>query len=205
MSCSRASRAGLRMAFWKEPTTSSWWKARSRKAAACIWAASKQILRDGVVCELEAPLKRGDGIVFDAGDPTKKEEGGRVYDLRRKGVKLEGEAARAGLIDIVPGRNDVDLGRVHVGDRIWKTNDPALDKRLRQTFRDGEAVSGVPGSCAGERACWRAARHAGGRMCRRDDCPVDSELELEQAQKRPMDDSAARRAIRSSRRHGVPA
>lgn len=61
----------------------------------------KQILRDGVICELEAPLKRGDGIVFDAGDPTqKKEEGGRVYDIRRKGVKLEGEAP-GGMIEIV--------------------------------------------------------------------------------------------------------
>lgn len=93
----------------------------------------KQVLRDGVLCELEAPLKRGDGIVFDAGDPTQKEEGGRVYDLRRRGRKLEGEAG-GGLVEIVPGRNDVDLGRVHIGDRIWKTSDPHLDKRLRQTY-----------------------------------------------------------------------
>ena len=34
----------------------------------------EQILRDGVVCKLDAPLKRGDGIVFDAGDPTKKKK-----------------------------------------------------------------------------------------------------------------------------------
>ncbi|MBW7462125.1 DUF3656 domain-containing protein, partial [Paenibacillus sepulcri] len=79
-------------------------------------------------------LKRGDGIVFDAGDPTKKEEGGRVYDIRRQGVKLEGEAQEGILLDIVPGRSDVDLHRVHVGDRVWKTSDPALDKRLRASF-----------------------------------------------------------------------
>ncbi|HEY0826800.1 MAG TPA: peptidase U32 family protein, partial [Bacilli bacterium] len=63
----------------------------------------KQILADGVICDLEAKLKRGDGIVFDAGDPTKKEEGGRVYDIRIKGRKIEGEAAD-GLIEIVAGR-----------------------------------------------------------------------------------------------------
>ncbi|MNU03792.1 Collagenase [compost metagenome] len=34
----------------------------------------------------------------------------------------------------MPGRNDVDLRRLHVGDRIWKTNDPALDKSLRQSY-----------------------------------------------------------------------
>ena len=64
----------------------------------------------------------------------RKEEGGRVYDVRRKGVKIEGEAGEGWIVDIVPGRSDVDLRRVKVGDKVWKTNDPALDKRLRQSF-----------------------------------------------------------------------
>ncbi|WP_442870371.1 DUF3656 domain-containing U32 family peptidase [Aneurinibacillus sp. Ricciae_BoGa-3] len=93
----------------------------------------KKKLKDAVICELEAPLKRGDGIVFDAGKPQEKEEGGRVYDLRKNGRKVEGEVA-AGIIEIVPGRNDVRLNRVQVGDKIWKTNDPELDRRLRKTF-----------------------------------------------------------------------
>lgn len=146
----------------------------------------KQVLRDAVLCELEAPLKRGDGICFDAGDPTKKEEGGRVYDLRRKGAKLEGEA-QGGLVEIVPGRNDVDLGRVHVGDRIWKTNDPHLDKRLRQTFETDRPyrvfpvrvkVTGVEGQPL--KSIWTdtVAGHT---------VTVASELPLVRAEKRPMD------------------
>ncbi|WP_019534852.1 U32 family peptidase [Paenibacillus ginsengihumi] len=146
----------------------------------------KQVLRDAVLCELEAPLKRGDGICFDAGDPTKKEEGGRVYDLRRKGAKLEGEA-QGGLVEIVPGRNDVDLGRVHVGDRIWKTNDPHLDKRLRQTFEIDRPyrvfpvrvkVTGVEGQPL--KSIWTdtVAGHT---------VTVASELPLVRAEKRPMD------------------
>lgn len=147
----------------------------------------EKVLRDGVVCKLEAPLKRGDGIVFDAGDPTKKEEGGRVYDLRRKGVKQEGEAGEGWIVDIVPGRNDVDLRRVHVGDRIWKTSDPALDKRLRQTFETDKPYRvfpvhvravGRPGGLL--TTFWTDVQK--GTMVR-----VDSELELEVAQKRPMD------------------
>lgn len=148
----------------------------------------KQILRDGVICELEAPLKRGDGIVFDAGDPTKKEEGGRVYDLRRKGVKLEGEA-EGGLIEIIPGRNDVNLGRLHVGDRIWKTNDPHLDKRLRQTFETDKPYRTFPISVTvtgaeGEplKSWWTDVR--GGHTVF-----VQSELPLVRAEKRPMDEA----------------
>ncbi|NHN33927.1 U32 family peptidase [Paenibacillus agricola] len=146
----------------------------------------KQILRDGVVCELEAPVKRGDGICFDAGDPTKKEEGGRVYDIRRRGVKLEGEAA-GGLIEIIAGRNDVDLNRLHVGDRIWKTNDPHLDKRLRQSFENDRPYRTFPVSIKvtgklGEplRSWWTDSR-SGQTVF------VESELPLVQAQKRPMD------------------
>ncbi|WP_145039206.1 U32 family peptidase [Paenibacillus sp. Y412MC10] len=146
----------------------------------------EQILRDGVVCKLDAPLKRGDGIVFDAGDPTKKEEGGRVYDVRRKGVKLEGEAQEGWIVDIVPGRSDVDLRKLHVGDRIWKTNDPALDKRLRQTYETEKPyrvfpvhvrVSGRPGQPL---STWWTDVQKGTTV------QVDSELELEIAQKRPL-------------------
>ncbi|WP_340026073.1 DUF3656 domain-containing protein [Paenibacillus sp. FSL K6-1096] len=147
----------------------------------------EQILRDGVVCRIHAPLKRGDGIVFDAGDPTKKEEGGRVYDLRRKGVKLEGEAGEGWIIDIVPGRSDVDLRRLHVGDRIWKTNDPALDKALRQSYETEKPYRVFPvhvrvQGCAGEKLTtwWTDVQ-------KNVTVRVDSELALEPALKRPMD------------------
>ncbi|WP_458413607.1 DUF3656 domain-containing U32 family peptidase [Schinkia sp. CFF1] len=97
----------------------------------------KKVLKDAVLCEIEAPLKRGDGIVFDAGRPEEKEEGGRVYDLRKKGQKIDGEA-KLGLIEIVPGRHDINLTKVHVGDKIWKTSDQELARRLRKTYEDSE-------------------------------------------------------------------
>ncbi len=146
----------------------------------------EKILRDGVVCRLEAPLKRGDGIVFDAGDPTQKEEGGRVYDLRRQGVKLEGEADETCIVDIVAGRNDVNLKRVHVGDKIWKTNDPALDKRMRQTYETDKPYRVFPVHV-------KAIGHAGQPLVtywtdvqKGVTIRVDSEMELEIAAKRPM-------------------
>ncbi|WP_410512546.1 U32 family peptidase [Paenibacillus sp. BR2-3] len=147
----------------------------------------EQILRDGVVCRIHAPLKRGDGIVFDAGDPTKKEEGGRVYDLRRKGVKLEGEAGEGWIIDIVPGRSDVDLRRLHVGDRIWKTNDPALDKALRQTYETEKPYRVFPVNVKVEGRAGEPLATWWTDVQKNVTVRVDSELALETAQKRPMD------------------
>ena len=83
-----------------------------------------RVTDDRVALELQAPLKPGDGVVFDAGHPDQPEEGGRVYDLAARG--------RETLLGF--GRGDIDLTRVHVGDKLWKTSDPELDRRLRQSF-----------------------------------------------------------------------
>ncbi|OIJ15704.1 peptidase U32 [Anaerobacillus arseniciselenatis] len=103
----------------------------------------KKVLKDAILCQIEAPLKRGDGIVVDAGRPDQKEEGGRVYDIRKKGKKIDGEA-RDGLIEIVPGRHDVNLTKVRVGDKLWKTSDQQLERRLQKTFETEQAYRAFP-------------------------------------------------------------
>ena len=90
----------------------------------------KKIVRDGVIVNLGAPVKLGDGIVFDAGRPDEKEEGGRIYEIQEPRFKIPGEK----LTELRFGYGDVNFLRVRVGDKIWKTNDPELDKRLRQSF-----------------------------------------------------------------------
>jgi U32 family peptidase len=84
----------------------------------------KRVQGTRVVIQLEAPLKPGDGVVFDAGHPDQDEEGGRVYTIDQ-----DGRDASLGF-----GRGDVDFKRVHVGDKLWKTSDPELDRELRETF-----------------------------------------------------------------------
>ncbi|WP_035101825.1 DUF3656 domain-containing U32 family peptidase [Aneurinibacillus terranovensis] len=145
----------------------------------------KKVLKDAVLCELASPLKRGDGIVFDAGKPQEKEEGGRVYDLRKNGRKIEGEVV-SGIVEIVPGRKDVKLNRVHAGDKIWKTNDPELDRRLRKTFEQDQPyeLSTLSVDAYGKEgkpltSVWHDK--AAGRKI-----TVSSEMSLEPALKRPL-------------------
>ena len=73
---------------------------------------------------LEGPLKPGDGVVFDAGHPEETEEGGRVYTVERCGGDT--------LLGF--GHGDIDISRIHRGDKLWKTSDPELERNLRQTF-----------------------------------------------------------------------
>jgi putative protease len=83
-----------------------------------------------VALKLEAPLKLGDGIVFDAGKPDEKEEGGRIYGIQNSKFKIKN--SEESILEF--GHGDIDFSRVRVGDKLWKTNDPELDKRLRQSF-----------------------------------------------------------------------
>src|SRR5204863_304193 len=98
--------------------------ARFGKKRGVYLGAVKRIDGERVVLKLEAQLKPGDCVVYDAGYPDQEEEGGRLYEVRER----NGEAV------IGFGRGDVNFKRVHVGDKIWKTSDPELDRRLRQTF-----------------------------------------------------------------------
>ncbi len=89
-----------------------------------------QVLREGVTIRLEGPLKPGDGVVFDAGKPEEEEEGGRVYEIKNRKIKNSKSECELRF-----GRGDIDFSRVHIGDKLWKTDDPELDRHLRQTFR----------------------------------------------------------------------
>jgi putative protease len=89
-----------------------------------------KILRDAVAVKLEGPLKPGDGVVFDAGKPEENEEGGRIYEIGKR----KAESGDAQLVELRFGHGDIDFLRIHRGDKLWKTSDPELDRRLRRSF-----------------------------------------------------------------------
>jgi putative protease len=98
--------------------------ARFAKKRGVLLGEVRQVQKEGVVLKLQAPVKAGDGIVFDNGHPAAGEEGGRVYAVERRGKHT--------LLTF--GRRDLNLKRVNVGDKVWKTSDPELDKTVRQSY-----------------------------------------------------------------------
>ena len=90
------------------------------------------ILGEKVFLKLAAPLKLGDGVVFDAGRPDEKEEGGRIYGIKNSKLKTKNSEVEESVLEF--GCGNIDFNRVHAGDKLWKTNDPELDRRLRQSF-----------------------------------------------------------------------
>ena len=138
----------------------------------------RNVSRGGVMVELAAPLKPGDGVVFDAGRPEEAEEGGRVYEIQKP-------PAGSRTTELRFGAGDIDFSRIHIGDKLWKTNDPELDKRLRQSFA-GEApkfqrtvAAEVHGGVG--RPLTLILRDEGGNVVQ-----VESAMPLARAEKQPL-------------------
>jgi putative protease len=72
------------------------------------------------------PVAQGDGVVFDTGHPEGEESGGFVTAAERSGRDVW-------LTFHYPS---VRWNGVKVGATVWKTSDPALDRRLHATYAD---------------------------------------------------------------------
>lgn len=144
----------------------------------------KTIERDGVTLNLEAPLKAGDGVVFDRGRPDENEEGGRITS-----VDTNGNEAHIRFLN-----NAIDWNRVNPGDTLYKTSDPALDKELRQSYQVEQpnytrpisaTVQGEPG-----KPLTLELRDDEGRVAR-----AESAEQLQEASKRPLDSDTLRKQL----------
>jgi putative protease len=134
---SAAARYELQMAFSRGLYT-GWFRGNNNQELAHGRFGTKRgvflgevarVANETVTLRLVAPLKPGDGIVFDAGRPEDREEGGRVYQIDQRGDEAT----------LRFGTGDIDWRRVRPGQKLWKTNDPALDRELRATF-EGEQI-----------------------------------------------------------------
>ncbi len=124
--------------------------------------------------DLAGPVKPGDGLVFDGDDAADlPEQGGRVYEVFRASSKGRSTPSPEGLVagtaELSFGRRDVDPRRLRPGQRVWKTDDPELSRRLRATFEGAprrtvdldltvRAVVGEPLAIEGRTASGHMAR-----------------------------------------------
>jgi len=105
-----------------------------------------RVSTDGVVIETGdahhvAPLKPGDGVVFDAADwrsPEEPEEGGRLFQVLERG----------GGVELRFGNGVINPSRIRPGDRLWRTHDPEIDKAARPYLQPAAPVHKQPVSVA---------------------------------------------------------
>ena len=90
-------------------------------------------------------VKPGDGVLFDIGKPEEKEPGGRVWKVERQVAGqsfIARRTCRCGL-GIRAGCDRLE-SRYLVGCDVYRTDDPALRKRLEQSYSQDKTARRVP-------------------------------------------------------------
>jgi putative protease len=137
--------------------------------------------RDFLEVKLGTPVRPGDGLVIDTGADTDREQGGRVYVA---------PARPGGIVRLAFEHGKIDFARVKAGHRIWKTDDPQLNRELRKSWagelpKPKRPLDLVLSGRAGE-----TLRLEG--RCGDAHAAVLSAMPLQAAQKRPLTDETLR-------------
>jgi putative protease len=99
----------------------------------------QSITRDSVLIsfggQASACLSVGDGVVFDEGHPEQDEQGARILSVQPRGQHQ---------LELRFHRGDVNTSAIAPGAIVWKTDDPALRKRLEHSFSRDTIVRRTP-------------------------------------------------------------
>ena len=145
----------------------------------------RRLDRDWLWIETQVGVKPGDGVVVG----LEQEQGGRVYQVQQQGS----------LTGLRLGREQGGWHQVQVGDPVWKTSDPELEKRWRQSY---QTLPGrIPITFAvygqiGEPVTLVARDPDGHRVA------VHSQMPVQRAEKHPL--TAARWQAQLGRLGGTP-
>ena len=125
--------------------------------------------KDWVEVDGDSEIKKGDGVAFDNGGNTDREQGGRIYEVVKRRLTFQWDR--------------IKFDQLAVGDRIWKTDDPALNSELQSTWKR-EHIQGRKQGLS-----WHILASVGKPMVLRDEThgiEVLSTFPLEAAEKRPV-------------------
>lgn len=155
-----------------------------------------QVGRGQVRVNLASPIAKGDGLVFEGDRSTDREQGGRVYGVRRKGQTIAGQVSM-GEVDLEFGRDAIDFTQLTPGQGVWKTDDPQLNIRLRKTFTGADplrrqAVDFEVRAVVGERLTIVGRAHRSGQEAQ---VTVTSDALLEPARKHPLTEDILREQL----------
>lgn len=125
-------------------------------------------------------LAPGDGVVFDLGRPEEKEPGGRIWKVREFQVP-----SSTFQVELEFETGAIDHASIPVGALAWKTDDPAMKRRLERTYAGDPVARRAALSCVVEGTIGGAlrvtARDADGR-----EATAEWAGPIEEARKHPL-------------------
>ncbi len=88
------------------------------------------VQRGSVCIRTQEPVQPGDGIAFANPETEETVQGGRVYHVEQK----------RDIILVEFSRQTFDPKKIRIGDIVYKTNDPTLDRQLKQSYTSAKPL-----------------------------------------------------------------
>ncbi len=145
---------------------------------------------------LAAPIALGDGLSIGckSADGDELQQGGRIYSILGSDGNKTTDAAESDVVWIGFGRGEIDWQNVQPGDRVFKNDDPQLNRRLRKTFSSNDPLRRQPlrmhvHAVVGKPLALTASLRNGLTV------DVCGETPLEKARKRPIETQVLREKL----------
>lgn len=106
-----------------------------------------KIFVDSVEVQLDGPIRRGDGVVFEGDRAAGTEQGGRVYGVTRRGLSVDDTVAD-GRVELEFQRGAIQFDELYEDQIVWKTDDPQLTTKLRKSYTGPDPIRKRPVSMA---------------------------------------------------------
>ena len=143
-----------------------------------------EMRRDAAVVRLSAPVRRGDGVLFENEEQPEKSQGGRVYEIiqRRESVKEAGAGAK---VLLTFANDSINAEFVKQGQMVRKTDDPRLQREIRKGLENVRPKRRIPlditvRAAVGEPIRLEVRSETGV------ECRLEGERPLEEARKHPL-------------------
>lgn len=91
------------------------------------------VVGNRVRVRLERPIRCGDGVTFGCDKGDENSQGGRIYEIVLAGKHVK--VATTGMVELGFAHGQIHLDAISRTQTLWKTDDPQLTKKLRNSFR----------------------------------------------------------------------
>ncbi|MCP4944576.1 MAG: U32 family peptidase, partial [Planctomycetaceae bacterium] len=149
-----------------------------------------------VQVRLAAPVALGDGLSIGCktADGEDLQQGGRIYSLHNSNGDKTTEVSESKVAWLGFGWGEIDWQSVQPGDRVFKNDDPRLNRRLRKTFTSDDPVRRQPlrmevQAIVGQPLALTAILQNGLRV------ELIGEVPLDEARKRPIEMTVLREKL----------
>ncbi|MDR2345669.1 MAG: U32 family peptidase [Planctomycetaceae bacterium] len=102
-----------------------------------------EVRRDAVVVLLSDRIHRGDGVLFENSGQPDCSQGGRVYEIIRKGESVQ-ECSENIKVLLTFANNSIEPQYVKSGQAVRKTNDPKVEREIRRSFESQTTQRRIP-------------------------------------------------------------